>query len=220
MASFEERLKYLRKSHGWSQDVLADKLGTTRSCIGNYEQGTRMPDVETLEQIADFFNVDMPYLLGKQDEPKRVDLNTPTPNDFEMVTKIIDDLRWNTHDVPLKISNLKQALDNNNMSLEQFARWMEEPIDSVKDLLTGKRNASMNEVGRIKRLLNDTYIDKRENARVSNSIVKQLIEYINRSYSYPTASSNLSSSESTIIHAYRSADDLTKAMVRRTLGID
>ena len=67
MATFSERLRELRKSRGWSQDVLADKLGTTRSCVGNYEQGTRKPDMEALEQIADLFNVDMSYLTGKQD---------------------------------------------------------------------------------------------------------------------------------------------------------
>lgn len=70
MANFNERLKELRKSMGWSQDELADKLGTTRSCIGNYEQGSRKPDIESLEQIADLFNVDMAYLTGSQNTRK------------------------------------------------------------------------------------------------------------------------------------------------------
>ena len=220
MASFEERLKSLRKSQGWSQDVLADKLGTTRSCIGNYEQGTRMPDIETLEQIADFFNVDMPYLLGRQDEPRRVDLSKPSLNDFEMVTKIIDDLRWNTNDVPLRLFDLQKALEKNHVSIKQFAKWLEEPLESVEDLVTGKRYASMNEVGRIKRLLNDTFIDAAENSRVGNKIVKQLLDYIYKSYGYPISKDRLLGEESTIIDAYRSSDDLTKAMVRRTLGIE
>ncbi len=73
MATFQERLKELRRSMGWSQDTLADKLGTTRSCIGNYEQGTRKPDIEALEQIADLFNVDMSYLVGKQKEKRLSD---------------------------------------------------------------------------------------------------------------------------------------------------
>lgn len=68
MAKFNERLKSLRTENGWSQDMLADKLGISRSCVGNYEQGTRTPDIVALEQIADLFNVDMLYLTGKQEK--------------------------------------------------------------------------------------------------------------------------------------------------------
>ena len=32
-----------------------------------YELGEREPDLETLEGIADFFNVDINYLIGKED---------------------------------------------------------------------------------------------------------------------------------------------------------
>lgn len=33
-----------------------------------YENGDREPDFETLEVIADFFNVDMDYLMGRSDK--------------------------------------------------------------------------------------------------------------------------------------------------------
>lgn len=74
MAEFKDRLKILRTEMGWSQDCLAYKLGTTRSTIGNYEQGTRNPDIEMLEQIADLFNVDMKYLLGTQEKRTQNDV--------------------------------------------------------------------------------------------------------------------------------------------------
>ena len=44
---------------------MAEKLGISRSTIGMYETGAREPDFETLEAIADFFNVDTDYLLGR-----------------------------------------------------------------------------------------------------------------------------------------------------------
>lgn len=62
---FARILKNLREERGLSQQGLADALNVKRSTIGNYEQGTRSPDMETLELIADFFNVDMDYLYGK-----------------------------------------------------------------------------------------------------------------------------------------------------------
>ena len=65
MASFKEMLKYLRVRDNLSQAELADKLGVAKSSISMYEVGKREPDFETLEAIADFFNVDMNFLLGK-----------------------------------------------------------------------------------------------------------------------------------------------------------
>ena len=40
-------------------------LKVSRSTIGMYETGSREPDFETCEAIADIFNVDMDYLLGR-----------------------------------------------------------------------------------------------------------------------------------------------------------
>ena len=65
MASFKEMLKYLRLRENLSQSELAEKLGVAKSTISMYEVGKREPDFETLEAIADLFNVDMNFLLGK-----------------------------------------------------------------------------------------------------------------------------------------------------------
>lgn len=65
MALFKEMLKYLRGRENLSQAELAEKLGVAKSTISMYEVGKREPDFETLEAIADLFNVDMNFLLGK-----------------------------------------------------------------------------------------------------------------------------------------------------------
>lgn len=65
MASFKDMLKYLRARENLSQSELANKLGVAKSTISMYEVGKREPDFETLEEIADLFNVDMNFLLGK-----------------------------------------------------------------------------------------------------------------------------------------------------------
>ena len=68
MTSFAKRLKELRKSLGLTQAELAKFLSSSASTIGMYEQGRRTPPYEGLEEIADFFNVDMDYLMGKSDK--------------------------------------------------------------------------------------------------------------------------------------------------------
>ena len=65
MADFKTMLIQLRKAKGLTQEELAKQIGTSRSRISMYELGEREPDFETTELIADFFNVDVDYLLGR-----------------------------------------------------------------------------------------------------------------------------------------------------------
>ncbi len=66
MNTFAKRFKQLRLSSGFSQQALAEKLKISKSSVNMYERGEREPGFETLESIADFFNVDMNYLLGSE----------------------------------------------------------------------------------------------------------------------------------------------------------
>lgn len=88
MSEFSKRLKKLRTDLKMTQDELAPELGISRSTLGMYETGKREPDFETLETIADFFNVDMNYLIGYSDEPHdwqntANDMGIAPPNDFD-----------------------------------------------------------------------------------------------------------------------------------------
>lgn len=64
MSKFSERFKLLRMSCSLSQQELAGQLGLSKSSVNMYERGEREPSFVTLEKIADYFNVDMDYLLG------------------------------------------------------------------------------------------------------------------------------------------------------------
>lgn len=68
MGNFKNVFKRLRTSSGYTQSKMAEKLGIAKSTISMYENGKREPDFETLELIADFFNVDTDYLLGRTDK--------------------------------------------------------------------------------------------------------------------------------------------------------
>lgn len=65
MPEFKDRLKQMRQSAGLTQSELAEKLGVSTSTVSMYEVGSRKPSFEILEQLADFFNVDTDYLMGK-----------------------------------------------------------------------------------------------------------------------------------------------------------
>lgn len=56
------RIKQLRKLKKISQKVLVSNLGITQQALSNYEKEKRVPDQETWQALANFFNVSVPYL--------------------------------------------------------------------------------------------------------------------------------------------------------------
>lgn len=62
---FKDVLYELRTKKHLSQAKLADQLGLSAGTIGMYENGSRMPSREAQEKLADFFNVSLDYLMGR-----------------------------------------------------------------------------------------------------------------------------------------------------------
>lgn len=67
---FPERLIKIRKQNKKTQQNVADFLGITRPAYTAYELGSREPDFETLQKLADFFSVSTDFLLGRTDVKK------------------------------------------------------------------------------------------------------------------------------------------------------
>lgn len=119
MTSFNNRLKILRLKKGLTQPQLAEDVGLSKSTIGMYEQGRREPDLETLEVLADYFNVDADYLMGRSDKvtvlPERlVYENQQTSADLRYV---LDKMKHATDEQQKTIRKLVDAIlleDENN----------------------------------------------------------------------------------------------------------
>ena len=79
---FSDRLKSLRHSQGLTQDDVAIAINVSRQSIGNYENLTVYPDLDTLVQIADFFNVSADYLLCRTDVKYNLNLMDKDNRDF------------------------------------------------------------------------------------------------------------------------------------------
>lgn len=58
------RLAELRQKQGLSQKSLASLIGYSQNMISQWENGTRDPNTKTLQELANFFNVSIDYLLG------------------------------------------------------------------------------------------------------------------------------------------------------------
>ena len=60
------RLKKLRKAKGLSQTQLANELGMIKQTYSNYENEKREPNIATLIKLADYFDVSVDYLIGRE----------------------------------------------------------------------------------------------------------------------------------------------------------
>ncbi|SNY19209.1 DNA-binding transcriptional regulator, XRE-family HTH domain [Orenia metallireducens] len=61
-----EKLKKLRKEKEITQAELAEVLDVSTSMVGMYETNSRNPSYEILIKIADYFDVSVDYLLGRE----------------------------------------------------------------------------------------------------------------------------------------------------------
>ena len=62
-----DRIKKLREEQSVSQIDLAKTLFISQSSISEYESGNQQPPISMLIQLADFFDVNIDYLLGRTD---------------------------------------------------------------------------------------------------------------------------------------------------------
>lgn len=63
---FAQRLRKLRERRRISRRVLSGLCGLHHDAIRRYEMGEAEPTVDALIAIADFFEVSMDYLTGRQ----------------------------------------------------------------------------------------------------------------------------------------------------------
>lgn len=63
--TYNERLKELRKELGLTQTALAKEIGATQRQISFWESGQIEPGIFWLIKLADFFDITIDYLVGR-----------------------------------------------------------------------------------------------------------------------------------------------------------
>uniref|UniRef100_UPI003FF0B293 helix-turn-helix domain-containing protein n=1 Tax=Candidatus Fimivicinus sp. TaxID=3056640 RepID=UPI003FF0B293 len=94
---FSDKIKYLRKSTGIDQTTLGKKLGVSKQCISNWENGNILPSVDMLCKILDFFHVSADYILDREDKEVLdgvyLDIMGLSEQEQKHIQMIVDDLR-------------------------------------------------------------------------------------------------------------------------------
>jgi methanogenic corrinoid protein MtbC1 len=152
MADFATRLRELRNNRGLRQKDLAQALGLAQTTIANYEQKSRFPDEETLDRIADYFEVTLDYLLGRAEVSlppwqaageKAAGLPPATPPLTGLAQRYLDDLLEGSREAAGKA--VRKALENGKSlrkvylevfepSLKELGRlWVEGKVDVARE---------------------------------------------------------------------------------------
>ena len=66
---FDERLRLLRKKHGYTQVSLAETIGVSKGTVAMWETDKRAPRTKALKRLSELFNVSPMYILGESDNP-------------------------------------------------------------------------------------------------------------------------------------------------------
>lgn len=78
--NLNERLQYLRKKAGYSQEQLAELLGISRQAISKWESGQGNPDIDNIVKLTKIYQVSADYiLLGREDKTNTQTEPTPLP---------------------------------------------------------------------------------------------------------------------------------------------
>jgi len=72
---FHDVIKKLRAESNISQNDIATLLNISRQAYSLYENGKREPSIDTIQQLAEIFNVSVDYLLGNTDKKEKPNVN-------------------------------------------------------------------------------------------------------------------------------------------------
>ncbi len=84
-----KRLQELRMNRKLTQLELANILNVSRNTVSRYEIGNREPDYDTLNQLAELFEVSIDYLLGRTTDPSPPNMKKETPAEMSTEAAVI-----------------------------------------------------------------------------------------------------------------------------------
>jgi transcriptional regulator with XRE-family HTH domain len=98
LSKIGEKIRMLRNELGLTQEQLGLKINLSKANISKYERSDLEPNLETLELLAEVFNVSVDFLLGRTTKRKsdgsitayHIDADGLTEEEIEAVENMIE----------------------------------------------------------------------------------------------------------------------------------
>ena len=137
------RLKELRQKKGDTQEDVAKVMGVTRRGYQKWENGESQIKPEKARQLADYFGVNVAYLLGLED--KQNILKIIQSNEFKKLLNDIDIKKIN--ELGLAYKNIEEHI-NNPVKYNNFGKGLLNHIPSymftIEELINADRENNTN----------------------------------------------------------------------------
>lgn len=144
----EEKLTALRKRKGYSQEQLADKLGTARQTISKWENGQAIPELNGLIALSQVYGISIDRIVKEDEEcnfaiVKNADVDLQKLHSFLISAKQntyaigehkVASSRRNSHDYQYcdkKFTYLDSYLGNEKFSGSEVVWYQDTPIWSM-----------------------------------------------------------------------------------------
>lgn len=112
------RLKELRTTSNLSQSELGEAVGFTKQAISDIENGRRSTSAEKLVAIADYFDVSIDYLLGRNDKKNSTNISHCLTDEQQQLLNVYNLLNQKNKGAILERANmlleLQQEENTNN----------------------------------------------------------------------------------------------------------
>lgn len=145
------RLKELRKQKGLTLVELGKEVNLANNTLNRYERGIREPNISMLIKLADYFNVSVDYLIGREPRGKTIKSYHYYVIDDDYTLKKLG-VTAPTSEMPIldksELEALKYSLESNDMlsdSLYDLCKlyYVDEISDdsfkNLADILVNKR---------------------------------------------------------------------------------
>lgn len=110
------RIKELREKHGLTQYALAERVGSSQQAISRIENGSAVPPLDLMVNIANYFRVTLDYITCLSDTKQNVEIQ------LDIKAKIDEN-----EDVIIMYEQLKQT------NRETIKFWMKRLIEAQKE---------------------------------------------------------------------------------------
>ena len=117
----EKRLFDLREYKDLSQIKLADSLGITQQTYSLWEKGTKIIPLKHLNNLSNFYEISMDYIVGLTDEKNN--------------SGIIKLTELNKNEIG---SRIKKIREDNNLTLRDLAKELNTTSSTISAYETGK----------------------------------------------------------------------------------
>lgn len=61
----KHKIKELREAKSYKQEAIATEMGVSQGTYNNWETGKRIPALQTILKLADYYEVELDYLFGR-----------------------------------------------------------------------------------------------------------------------------------------------------------